>query len=85
MTRCTEKTLQGKRCKKHASHNGRCLLHISDRSTETTVEVDLPLITDSNIYADEMYDAFALILSRFSENEIKYISSKAIENKSLLK
>ena len=44
MTRCTEKTRQGKRCKKHASHNGRCLLHISDMSTESTVEVNLPEI-----------------------------------------
>ena len=80
MTRCTAKTLQGKRCKKHSSHDGKCLLHtgivFSEVSTETTVEVEVPLIND---YVDEIYDAFAVILSRFSENEIKYITDKAIE------
>jgi hypothetical protein len=52
MTRCTQKTLQGKRCKKHASHNGKCLLHIgkvvSETSSETTVEINLPTITASS-------------------------------------
>lgn len=59
MTRCTEKTLQGKRCKKHASHDGKCLLHIqkvqySETSSETTVEVTVPTISTQSKWCGHM-------------------------------
>ncbi len=28
MTRCTEKTLAGKRCKNSVSHDGKCMMHV---------------------------------------------------------
>lgn len=88
MTRCTEKTRQGKRCKKHASHNGRCLLHISDMSTESTVEVNLPVIPDRKVYLEDFHyetvDALVCILSRLSDDELKLVVEKATRRKRML-
>jgi hypothetical protein len=89
MTRCTEKTLQGKRCKKHASHNGRCLLHISDMSTETTVEISVPVIsTDRKKYLEDFHketlNALVCVLSRFTKDELNELVERASERKRIL-
>lgn len=91
MTRCTEKTLQSKRCKKHASHNGKCLLHIgkvvSETSSETTVEINLPEIDDKKHLErlhSETLNAIVCILSRLTETELHETVEKALERKRIL-
>ena len=87
MTRCTEKTLQGKRCKKHASHDGKCLLHIKKLSSETTVEVNLPEIDHkkkSQEFYSETINAIVCMLSRLTEPELHELVEKALERKRIL-
>ncbi len=43
MTRCSEKTLAGKRCKNSASHDGKCMIHVGSwisRFLDTKTEPD---------------------------------------------